>query len=213
MKIIDLSHIMHPAMLIYPGDELPNFKKVATIDKNGYRETKITLHSHTGTHIDAPAHMLKHGNFLENIEINSFFGKAIILNFDNRKNPLINLDALLLHQEKIKKVEFVIIKTGWSKYWGENKYYENYPYLSKEAAEWLSEFNLKGIGIDAISIDRSDTNNFIVHKILLARNIFIIENLTNLDSVQNDYFMLSVLPLKYKGADGSPVRAIAIEDI
>lgn len=213
MKIIDLSHIMHPAMPIYPGDELPNFKKVATIDKNGYRETKITLHSHTGTHIDAPAHMLKHGNFLENIEINSFFGKAIILNFDNRKNPLINLDALLLHQEKIKKVEFVIIKTGWSKYWGENKYYENYPYLSKEAAEWLSEFNLKGIGIDAISIDRSDTNNFIVHKILLARNIFIIENLTNLDSVQNDYFMLSVLPLKYKGADGSPVRAIAIEDI
>jgi arylformamidase len=213
MKIIDLSHIMHPAMPIYPGDELPNFKKVATIDKNGYRETKITLHSHTGTHIDAPAHMLKHGNFLENIEINSFFGKAIILNFDNRKNPLINLDALLLHQEKIKKVNFVIIKTGWSKYWGENKYYENYPYLSKEAAEWLSEFNLKGIGIDAISIDRSDTNNFIVHKILLSRNIFIIENLTNLDSVQNDYFMLSVLPLKYKNADGSPVRAIAIKNI
>jgi len=210
--MIDLSHIIHPAMPVYPGDEPPNFKKVATIEKEGYEETKIKLYSHTGTHIDAPGHMLKHGNFLENIEIDSFFGEAIILNFDKRKNLLINLDSLLQHQDKINKVEFVIIKTGWSTYWGQNQYYENYPHLSKGAAEWLSKFNLKGIGIDAISIDRSDTKNFIVHKTLLAKNIIIIENLTNLDSVKNNYFMLSVLPLKYKNADGSPVRAIAIED-
>jgi len=213
MKIIDLSHIIHPAMPVYPGDERPNLKKVAIIEKNGYRETKITINSHTGTHIDAPCHMLENANSLENIEIDNFFGKAIILNFNKRKNPLINLDSLLQHQDKINKIEFIIIKTGWSTYWGQNQYYKGYPYLSKEAAEWLSEFNLKGIGIDTISIDRSDTNNFIVHKTLLAKNIIIIENLTNLDSVKNNCFMLSVLPLKYKGADGSPVRAIAIENI
>ncbi|HKK82957.1 MAG TPA: cyclase family protein [Atribacterota bacterium] len=213
MQIIDLSHDIYSDMPIYPEDESPSFEKVATIAKEGYRETEITLYSHTGTHIDAPGHMLEQGNFLENIEIDSFLGKAIILNFDNRKNPLINLDSLKQHQDKINKVEFVIINTGWGAYWGQNQYYENYPYLGNEAAEWLSEFNLKGIGIDTISIDRSDTNNFIVHKTLLAKNIIIIENLTNLGSVQNDYFMLSVLPLKYKNADGSPVRAIAIEDI
>jgi len=213
MKILDLTHFLESKMPVYPGTESPIFQTGSTFEKEGFRETKIDFYSHTGTHIDAPAHMLNHGNFLENIEIDSFFGKAIILNFQNRKNPLINLDSLLQYQDKINKVEFVIIKTGWSIYWGQNQYYENYPYLSKEAAEWLSEFNLKGIGVDAISIDRSETNNFIVHKTLLSKNIIIIENLTNLESVKNDYFMLSVLPLKYNKADGSPVRAIAIEDI
>jgi len=213
MKIIDLSHIIHPAMPVYPGTESPVFQTGSTIEKEGYRETKIKLYSHTGTHIDAPGHMLEHGHFLENIEINSFFGKAIILNFDKPKNPLIDLDSLKQHQDKINKVEFVIIKTGWSTYWGQNQYHENYPHLSKGAAEWLSKFNLKGIGIDVISIDRSDTKNFIVHKTLLAKNIIIIENLTNLKAIESKFFILSVLPLKYKGADGSPVRAIAIEDI
>jgi len=200
MNVIDLSHLMHSEMPVYPGSELPEFKVIHTIEEEGFRETKMSIYSHTGTHIDASGHMLQNGNFLENMEINSFFGKAIILDFDNRENPLINLGTLLLHREKINKVEFVIIMTGWSKYWGENKYYENYPYLNKEAAEWLSEFNLKGIGIDAISID-------------ISNNMIIIENLTNLEAVKNEYFILSVLPLKYKNSDGSPVRAIAIEDI
>lgn len=216
MKIIDLSHIMHPAMPIYPGDEPPNFKKVAIIDKNCYRETKITIYSHTGTHIDAPGHILENGPFLDNLKASHFFGKATIINFpdiSNKINNIITINELKCYQERINKVQFLILNLGWSKYWGKDNYFENYPYLSDEAAEWLSGFNLQGVGIDAISIDGSDTNNFIVHKTLLSKDIIIIENLTNLDSVQNDYFMLSVLPLKYKNADGSPVRAIAIENI
>jgi len=213
MKIIDLSHIIHPAMPVYPGDEPPIFQTGTTIEKEGYRDTKITIYSHTGTHIDAPGHMLQNGLFLDNLKASHFFGKATIINFTNKKNYIITVNELKCYQEKINKVQFLIFNTGWSTYWGQNQYYENYPYLGNETAEWLSEFNLKGIGIDAISIDRSDTKNFFVHKTLLAKNIIIIENLNNLDSVKNNYFMLSVLPLKYKNADGSPVRATAIENI
>lgn len=213
MKIIDLSYPMCPDMPIYPGDERPEFKKVATIKKEGFRETKITIHSHTGTHIDSPGHILNNGIFLENIKIENFFGKAFILDLTNCKSLEISLNLLTPYQEKTKKTDFIIIKTGWSKYWGKNKYYENYPYLSKEAAVWLSGFKLKGIGIDTISIDKSDSIDFVIHKTLLSENIIIIENLTNLESIEKESFILSIFPLKYKNSDGSPVRAVAIEDI
>jgi arylformamidase len=203
-------------MPIYPGDEPPNFKKVATLEKEHYRETEITFYSHTGTHIDAPGHILENGPFLDNLKVSHFFGKATIISFpeiSNKINNIITINKLKRYQEKINKVQFLIFNLGWGKYWGKENYFENYPYLSDEAAEWLSGFNLQGVGIDAISIDKSDTSNFPIHKTLLSKNIIIIENLTNLDFVKNDFFMFSVLPLKYKNADGSPVRAIAIENI
>ncbi|MDD3365076.1 MAG: cyclase family protein, partial [Syntrophomonas sp.] len=75
---------------------------------------------------------------------------------------------------------------------------------------WLTQFHLKGIGIDAISIDAMDSTAFSVHQIFMQRNILIIENLANLASLDSDQFLFSVLPLKTKNADGSPARAIAM---
>ncbi|MDD3031084.1 MAG: cyclase family protein [Atribacterota bacterium] len=211
MKLIDLSHALHTNMPVYPGDEPPEVKANTTIEENGFRETIFNFYSHTGTHIDAPAHMLKNGLYLDDLKVSHFFGKATVLDFVGKNSPAITLDILLPQKKKLEKVEFVIIKTGWSKFWGKKEYFNNYPYLSDEAAEWLTKFKLQGVGIDAISMDKSDTNTFTTHKILLAKNIIIIENLTNLESIKNNYFILSVLPLKYHNADGSPVRAVAIE--
>ncbi|MDR3594486.1 cyclase family protein [Clostridium sp.] len=211
MKVTDLTHIIHSDMPVFPGTEQPIFEKANTLEKDGFREAKITMYSHTGTHIDAPAHMLSYGAYLDDLDIETFIGNAIILDFTNENINLIDLGSLKPYEEKIKNVDFIIIKTGWSKYWGDKKYYEDFPSLSEEAAKWLSEFNLKGIGIDAISIDGIKSTTFAVHKILMSKNIIIIENLTNLNSVSNEYFVLSIMPLKNKNADGSPVRAIAID--
>jgi len=213
MKITDLTHLIYSDMPVFPGTEQPTLEKANTLEKDGFQEAKITMYSHTGTHIDAPAHMLSNGPFLDNLNIEHFIGNATILDFSKRTMKLIDLDSLKPYEEKIKNVEFVIIKTGWSKYWGDKKYYENFPSLNLESAKWLSQFNLKGIGIDAISIDNMESTTFAVHKILMPKNIIIIENLTNLDSISNEFFILSVLPLKNKDADGSPVRAISIENI
>ena len=213
MKITDLTHTIYPEMPVFPGTEQPIFQKANTLEKDGFREAKITMYSHTGTHIDSPAHMLSNGSYLDDLEIEHFVGKATILDFSNWKFKLIDVDSLKPYEEKIKNVEFIIIKTGWSKYWGDKKYFEEFPSLSEDSAKWLSEFNLKGIGIDAISIDGIESTTFAVHKILMPKNIIIIENLTNLDSIRSEYFILSILPLKNKDADGSPVRAISIENI
>jgi kynurenine formamidase len=198
-------------MPVFPGTEGPIFEKANTLDKDGFQEAKITMYSHTGTHIDAPAHMLSDGAHLDELDICHFIGKAAILDFSNEDLELIDVNSLKPYQEKIKNVEVIIIKTGWSKYWGNGKYYEAFPCLSEEAAKWLSEFNLKGVGIDAISIDHIESTTFAVHKILMQKEIIIIENLTNLDSIVKEYFTLSIMPLKNKDADGSPVRAISIE--
>jgi arylformamidase len=213
MKITDLTHVIYSDMPVFPGTEGPIFIKANTLEKDGFQEAKITMYSHTGTHIDAPAHMLSNGPSLDNLEIEQFIGKATIIDFSNTNEKLIDINKLKLYEEKIKNVEFIILKTGWSKYWGTKKYFEDFPSLSAEAATWLSQFNLKGIGIDAISIDDMESTTFEVHKILMPKNIIIIENLTNLDSIINEYFILSILPLKNKDADGSPVRAISIENM
>lgn len=213
MKGIDLTHVIHSDMPVFPGTEQPIFEEANTLEKDGFREAKINMYSHTGTHIDAPAHMLSDGPYLDDLDINKFIGKATILDFSNENIDIIEIENLKSYEEKIEIAEFVLIKTGWNKFWGHQKYYEDFPALSEEAAKWISEFNLKGIGIDAISIDEMKSTTFEVHKILMSKSIIIIENLTNLDSISSEYFVLSILPLKNKNADGSPVRAIAIENI
>lgn len=213
MKITDLTHTIHSDMPVFPGTEQPIFEKANTLEKDGFQEAKITMYSHTGTHIDAPAHMLREGPYLDALNIEHFIGKAAILDFSCKNNGLIELGELVPYEDRIKNAEFIIIKTGWSKYWGEESYYEGYPSLSEESAKWLAKYSLKGIGIDAISIDDMKSTTFAVHKILLEKNIIIVENLTNLDSIASEHFVLSIMPLKSKNADGSPVRAISIENI
>jgi len=213
MKIIDLTHIMHKDMPVFPGMEKPKFLPVWTVEKNGFAETDICMYSHTGTHIDAPAHMLQGRNSLDKMEIEHFIGGAIILDCTDLGRDEIKVEDLLNYESKLKDIDFVIIKTGWSKYWESENYLESFPFLTIEAAEWLISFGLKGIGIDTISIDDIKTTSFPIHYKLFGENMIVIENLTNLDSVKEEIFMFSCLPIKYENADGSPVRAIAIENI
>ncbi len=213
MKIIDLTHSIHPSMPVFPGTEPPVFQEANTLEKDGFAETKITFYSHTGTHMDAPAHMVEGGLFLDQYPIDHFIGEALIMDFTDSDSDEIDIEKLMLYEEKISKVDFIILKTGWSKYWGKGEYFDKFPALSENAAQWLSNFKLKGIGIDAISIDSMESTAFRVHHTFFERNMVIIENIANLDAIENETFIFSCMPLKTQKADGSPIRAIAIENI
>eukprot|EP00831_Metopus_contortus_P047795 TRINITY_DN38713_c0_g1_i2.p1 TRINITY_DN38713_c0_g1~~TRINITY_DN38713_c0_g1_i2.p1 ORF type:complete len:219 (+),score=35.00 TRINITY_DN38713_c0_g1_i2:99-659(+) len=167
MKITDLTHQMCSGMPVFPGTEGPIFEKANTLEKDGFRETIFKMYSHTGTHIDAPAHMLDGSPYLDNLSIDKFIGSATVLDFSNENSEIINIDFLKENEEKIEKVQFIILKTGWDKYWGEKEYFEKLPSLSEESAKWLTKFKLKGIGIDGISIDSLTSTTFAVHKICL----------------------------------------------
>jgi kynurenine formamidase len=208
MKILDLTHSITPNMPVYPGTEQPVIITGCSIDEVGFLEKKITFFSHTGTHIDAPAHLIKGHSTLDMLPADHFYGPALMLNFDNF-TPLIGLKELEPYQDRIKQIDFLLLYTGWSRYWGSEKYFIDYPVLSLDAASWLSGFGLKGFGIDTISADIAETQDYPVHKALLQKNIIIIENLTHLEDLSGRQFNFSCFPLSFEDADGSPVRAVA----
>lgn len=208
MKIVDLSHTISPDMPAYPGTEQPIFKIGRTIENDGFLEKEITLYSHTGTHIDAPAHLIKGLKTLDQLQIEQYFGEAILVDFQNIGRDIIQLDDLTTYEKENNSADFLLINTGWNKLWGTEKYYSGYPVLSIDAADWLSKHSLKGFGIDAISADVTDSTDFPVHKILFKENIINIEDLVNLEKIKTNSFKFSCFPLSIQEADESPVRAI-----
>jgi arylformamidase len=210
MRLVDLTHPISADMPVYPGTEAPLFQVGCSLEEHGFAEKKISLYSHTGTHIDAPAHLLKDYKTLDQLPIDHFYGKALVISCENTGGRIIEIGSLEPYKEKIKDVDFLLIHTGWGQYWGTDRYFTNYQVLSLESAIWLSNFNLKGIGLDTISADSADTHDYHIHKVFLKKNIIIIENMKNLDGLTDSTIMLSCFPLSFVNADGSPVRAVAL---
>jgi len=210
MQIIDLSHLLNNDTPVYPGTQKPIFSDVNTIVNDGFAETKISFCSHTGTHMDSPAHMIYGTKTLDQFAVSKFYGKAICIDCTNYGDSEITKEHLFLILNKTKSIDFVLLNTGWSKKWGHKDYFVGFPTLSLSACEYLAGLNLKGIGIDAISIDKIDSILFDNHMLLLKNELIIIENLSNLDVIKNQSFIFSCFPLKFENADGSPVRAVAI---
>ncbi len=209
MTIIDLSHIIFPDMPVYPGTEQPVLKTGCSIEEDGFLEKEITFYSHTGTHIDAPAHLIKDAKTLDQLSIDHFHGTALLLNVEDHSHCTIDIIDLEPFVEQFRESDFLLFHTGWSKHWGSVKYFRNYPVLSTEAAAWLAPFNFKGIGFDTISADIADSQDFPVHNGILQKGTIIIENLTNLSQIPDKQFTFSCFPLYFENADGSPVRAVA----
>jgi len=213
-KLIDLTQLLNEQMLVYPDTAPPTFEVTNTVDKDGYNEHLISMLSHTGTHVDAPRHMLKDGSSLDQFPLDKFIGRVMII--DCRGRNEISLDFLQSFESKIAEVEFVLFYTGWQDRWNTESYFANCPIPTMEAAIWLTRFNLKGVGVDAFSLDQITSalvvneENLPNHYILLRKEILVIENLTNLDKLPEFGFTFQCLPLKVENADGSPVRAVAI---
>ncbi len=205
--VYDLSHILNNESPVFPGDVSPIFKPIANIEENNYRETQFLIHSHLGTHIDAPAHMLKNGLTLDKMDISSFSGKALLIEVDKR-NRIIEKPLVQQFQKELKGVEFVLFNTGWSKFWGEKRYFEGFPTLSPDALDLLLQFPLKGIGFDTISADPVESTDYKNHYSIFEKGMIIIENLIfpgNLNERKGEF---SCFPIPYEKADGSPVRAV-----
>lgn len=212
MKVIDLTHTISEDMPVYPGTEKPKLEVANTHEKDGFKETLLTMFSHTGTHMDSPNHLFSERTTLDSLPINQFIGKALVINCSNlQEGERITIDYIEPVKEKADIAEFILFYTGWDKKWRTNSYFENYPYITEEVAEYLINSKKKGVGLDLISIDSISDGNLTIHKKLLSEtDIVIVENLTCLDKVGSDLFTFCALPLKYENSDGSPIRAIAI---
>jgi arylformamidase len=211
MRIIDLSHTIEEGMPVYPGTEKPVIRKISSIDDDGFLENYFSISTHTGTHLDVPAHLFTGGKTLECIEAPSFFGKAARIDCRNMQQISKTLIKDTLKHSALP--DFLLFFTGWDSLWGEEKYFQGYPILDKNAAEFIASCPLKGIGIDAASFDAFNDTELRNHKILIKKNLLLIENLCNLVGLPEKEFFFSCFPLKIRGVDGSPVRAIGITEL
>jgi arylformamidase len=212
VKVIDLSHEIKEGMTVYIGDPAPKIKRVKTIDKNGVNLSKVIMGVHNGTHVDSPFHFIKNGITADEIPIERFLGKALTIDFsDKEAGSGISLTDLKKYEDKIDEGIIVLLYTGISKHWNEEWSRSKFTYLSKEAAEWLADKNVKGVGIDCLSIEKFGSKNGEVHKALLKKNIFIIESLnSSLEQLVGKEAMLFCLPIYLKGTDGAPARVIGL---
>lgn len=209
MQIIDLSHEISEHMTVFGGIEKPEITRKYTVEKDGFKLHELKINSHTGTHVDAPAHMIVGMKNVDDFSLNQFYGLGLMLKVNQFANSEIPLDFLKKYENQIRKIEFLILNSGWHKKWKTAEYQVNYPILSQESAQWLTQFRLKGIGLDTISIDPTDSQNAPLHHIILGAGFLIIENLANLDALPESGFQFQCLPLKVDKADGSTSRAVA----
>jgi arylformamidase len=210
MRVIDLSQVIEENMPVYPGTAQPVLDAACTVESCGFYERRLVVWSHTGTHMDAPAHILADGAMLDQMPAQSFVGRGCVVDTREFAGQEVSLEYLKEHGEIIKQADFMLLRTGWDAHWGKDAYYSGYAVLSNQAAKWLAGLGLKGMGMDCISPDGPEPTDYQVHKTLFAAGMVMIENLCKLDQLPQAGFWFSCLPLKLKDADGSPLRAVAM---
>ncbi|MDK2955612.1 MAG: hypothetical protein PWQ57_1108 [Desulfovibrionales bacterium] len=204
-RIVDLSWPIEPGGPAFPGDPSFDWSLSGDYPSHGYRDRVLRLHSHAATHVDAPAHVLPGGLSLDRLPLDHFFGPACVA--DVRGAPNIRREHLQPYQNILAQCDFVLLRTGMEKSWGSPEYFESWPALSPEAAQWLAGLGLKGVGVDAASVDSPEAAELPAHRALLGANMVVVENLRRLGELPAQDFFLNVLPLPIAEADGSPVRA------
>ena len=207
LAIFDISMEISEDMAVYKNrkEKRPKISVTRTL-KEGANESKIDIELHTGTHVDAPFHVLENGKKINELNLDKFMGKAIVIDFTKIKNAITE-DSFKKTKIKIQKNAIVLLKT---KNRLSKDFDFNFTYLEKTGAEYLAAKEIKAVGIDSLGIERSQPNH-LTHKILAKNNIPIFEGL-DLGKVRQGRYFFHGLPLKIRKGDASPVRAVLVKD-
>lgn len=208
MRVYDLTHTITQDILVWPGTEQPRLSEGSTFERDGFRETKLELFSHVGTHMDAPAHMRADMPQLDELDASAFCGTAWVLDARGCA-PGDEIPAGAV--EPAAGADFLLVCTGWDRFWNTPEYFGAYPVLSAGAVSRALELGVRGIGLDTMGIDPMDAEGFPRHHLVFERGRVIVENLRGLSELAGRRVFFAALPLKYKDADGAPVRAVGIE--
>jgi len=207
--IIDLSmDIYHGAPTFAPD---PKCAVIVhhTIESFGYNITQLSMSTHQGTHLDAPFHFIDGGRTVDQLDLNKVIGEALLVDLSHKKpKEPITPDDFAHVADRIKEGTRLIYRTDWHEQFPHKHYFSDFPYMTIELAKWLAERKIALIGMDVPTPNPTDYDP--VHKILLGAEIVIVEGLANLRDIPQPNFFFMAAPLRIRGRDGSPVRALAI---
>lgn len=217
-RLIDLSFPIHEGMQTFAAHWHP-FVEITQLGRHGIedRETrKITLGTHTGTHIDAPLHFIPDGKSVDQVKLEKLYGAATVLNFSaaERRQEITPSDLEVVVGNRPTKR--LLVRFDWHKQWGTRDYYVEHPYFSETACQWMVDHGCELLALDIPQPDNPKSPVFGSccapnHKILLGKEMVLVEYLTNTDQITRDEVFLMVAPLNILKADGAPARVVALE--
>jgi len=208
MKVYDISLTLRRRMPVYPGEPTPLLEPTKDIGRGDlYNISRLTITTHTGTHIDAPLHFLRGGTSVDQLPVNVLVGPALVVEMTvEQEITAADLEAAAIPPG----TERLLFKTRNSRLLDDAAFCRDFVYLTLDAAHWLVERRVRLVAIDYLSVEQMDAQPNIVHETLLRAGVVIVEGVDLRQVAPGPYF-LACLPLKIEGADGSPVRAVLVE--
>lgn len=201
--IIDLSQVIEDGMPVYPGDSPVIVRQNRFLEEHGFNNSILTLGPHAGTHLDGLKHMSEHPLRIGEFPLERFYGPAKLIDV----RGLDEIGPGSVDWEQVGATDILLFLTGYDAHYGSERYYRDHPVMTPALADQLAVRKIKLIGMDLPAPDKSP---YTVHRQLFAAGIFIVENLTGLESLLGfPDFRFFGFPLKLQ-ADSSPIRAIAI---
>jgi len=213
-RFIDLSHTVQHELLTYKGLPVPiisdymsrEASKAHYAHGTEFHIGRIDMVGNTGTYIDSPFHRFSDGRDLSELPLESVADLPGVRIHGN-KTPANDVD---LFEGKDLAGKAVLVHTGWSCYWMTDRYFDNPPFLTRKAAEFLVKSRAALVGIDSMNIDDINDKSRPVHTVLLKANIPVLEHLTNLAELPDEDFRFFAVPVKVKSFGTFPVRAFTI---
>ena len=208
MKVHDISLTLRARMPVFPGEPTPLLEPTSQMKRGDlYNVSRLTLSTHTGTHIDAPLHFLAGGTPVDQLPVDVLVGPALVVVMAvEQEITAADLEAAAIPPG----TERLLFKTRNSRLLDDADFRRNFVYVTLDAARWLVERGVRLVAIDYLSVERMDAQPNIVHQTLLRAGVVIVEG-ADLRQVAPGSYLLACLPLKIEGADGSPVRAVLVE--
>ncbi len=211
-KIFDLSVTLKTHMPLWPTNPLLSIAPIGIAARDGYNVESYSSVTHTGTHIDAPYHMIENTTTVDELPLGQLVGEGYMI------KPKLDGTEITLKQLKSKWNEdfsgkILLINTGWDKKRGYNREFQyEFPGLALDTVDFLIKNKIKVIGIDTLGIEPFSHSDFKVHKALLSKGMAFIEDLAGLDQLKDGKkYLIAALPLKLFKASGSMARVIAMD--
>ncbi len=199
MRVLDISMTLCAETVSWPGEE--GFAQEQTWTET-VRTSRLSLGTHTGTHVDAPAHFIPGGVTVDRLPLAALVGSARVLAVTG---PAV--DEPELRAAGVEPGSIVLFRTqnSWLSQTGE--FAEEFCALTPAAADYLAGLLVRAVGVDYLSVEPPGQDY--AHRRLLGAGVVIIEGL-RLGHVEPGAYLLACLPLKVAGGDGAPARAVLI---
>ncbi|MDN3355710.1 cyclase family protein [Actinomadura sp. DC4] len=214
-RIVDLSVPLSESTQVYPGDPVPRIEPAATIEADGFNLLSLRLGSQTGTHVDAPYHFRPDGPRVDELDLTLFAGEGVVVDLTGlAPRARISWEKVAPAAELLRPGRIALLHTGWPRTYGTAAYFDH-PFLDADACRRMLGLGVRTFLLDFPSIDETPDaehagEGFPAHRLIAEAGGVIGENLRGFELIDFTPFV-SCLPLRLAGADGAPVRAVAMD--